>query len=283
MKWIKPISDVIDYIELNLESNIDQEILSRIFKGSISEMNHVFSFVVKTTIKDYIRKRRLSQAYFDVLNTDEKIIDIATKYQYNSHSSFSRAFVQYFMFSPIEVRREKSKLKIFEPFNLKQSEGVYRRMENEEVVRIIEIPNCKMVASKPGAFGDGNLETFDTWFSSFPEPTFPKDFLTYDHQKQGFVWLYLYDEKMIVPDLFEIIDFIGGLYIVASGIDGESDEIPKKAINDYLEKSEEFEYDDQRLQLGNVTTPKSAQEVLGYALMDYYVPIKKKVNSFKNV
>ncbi|CCV63775.1 hypothetical protein BN85401980 [Alteracholeplasma palmae J233] len=275
MDFIKPINDVVLYIETNITQEIDYEEIGKLFGRSISETQHVFAFVVGTTIGDYIRKRKLSKAYLDVLSTDEKIIDIAAKYQYDSHSAFSRAFVQHFLVSPMEVRRDKMVLKLYEPFRFNQDNNIYRRQVLDGTVRIVEIPNCKMVMSEPGMFGDGKLEAFDDWFSRFPEPTFPKDFLTYDPKKQGFVWFYIYDEEMNVPDSFKVIDFKGGLYLVSSGIDGEDDIIPKTAMTDFLAQSKELIYDDSRLQLGNVTTPKSAQEILGYSLMDYYMPIKK--------
>lgn len=42
-------------------------------------------------------------------------------------------------------------------------------------------------------------------------------------EKQGFNWLYLYEEGMNVPDDLKIIDFKGGLYAVATDIDQRTD------------------------------------------------------------
>ena len=43
-------------------------------------------------------------------------------------------------------------------------------------VRIYEIPDCKMVSSGVGMFGDGTLEKFDEWLSMQPRGIYPKDF-----------------------------------------------------------------------------------------------------------
>ena len=54
-----------------------------------------------------------------------------------------------------------------------------------QYVRIFEIPDCKMVSSGIGMFGDGVLEKFDDWFSKLPRGIYPKDFLFWDCSKDG--------------------------------------------------------------------------------------------------
>lgn len=145
-------------------------------------------------------------------------------------------------------------------------------------VRIYEIPACQMVASRPGLFGDGKLEEFSAWFSRLPRPIHPKDFLTSDNEGKGFVWLYIYSEGMEVPDSFEIIDFPGGLYAVASGIDADTTDYANahKAISSFILEKECFELDPSRTELGNVITPPSVKKAMGYEQMDYWVPIRVK-------
>lgn len=144
-------------------------------------------------------------------------------------------------------------------------------MEN---VRVYEIPACKMVSSQCGMFGDGKLEQFDQWFSSLPKTMFPQDFLWYDNKRRGFVWYYMYSEGMAVPDEFSIIDFPGGLYAVASDVDGRDNSGVISVIKSFIKEKECFEEDTSREYLGNIPTPPSASKAMGYNQMDYYVPIK---------
>jgi len=146
-------------------------------------------------------------------------------------------------------------------------------MEN---IRIYEIPKCKMVSSKCAMFGEGKLEMFDEWFSKFERPISPKDFLWYDNEKNGFVWYYLYDKTMTVPKEFDLVDFDGGLYAVASGIDGNDSTPIINEIISFIDKSENLEIDSSRAYLGNVITPPAAFDLIEYNQMDYYVPIKAK-------
>ena len=64
-------------------------------------------------------------------------------------------------------------------------------------VRSYEMPACKMVSFGTGMFGEGKLNLFDEWLSSQKRGLFPKDFLFW--AREGFVWLYMYEDGMNVP------------------------------------------------------------------------------------
>ena len=141
-------------------------------------------------------------------------------------------------------------------------------------VRIYEMPDCKMVSSGIGMFGEERFNAFIEWMSSQKRGLFPKDFLFLDGS--GFHWIYMYEEGMNVPTIFNIIDFKGGLYAVATGIDQQAD---NKLLNEEVDKflkENGFEHDTSRLELGNIITSPLAKEIMGYEQMDYYTPIKRK-------
>lgn len=141
-------------------------------------------------------------------------------------------------------------------------------------IRIYEMPDCKMVSSGIGMFGDEKFERFAKWFSSQKRCMFSKDFLFWD--VSGFHWLYMYEEGMEVPEEFQLIDFLGGLYAVATDIDGKTDvELMKEAVDTFLNENS-LERDTSRAELGNVITSPLAQKIMGYAQMDYYTPVKAK-------
>ncbi len=141
-------------------------------------------------------------------------------------------------------------------------------------IRIYEMPVCKMVSSGTGMFGEEKFNRFEEWFSSQKRCLFPKDFLYWDGE--GFVWLYMYEDGMTVPPEFEITDFQGGLYAVATDIDQKTD---KESMNAELDKFLDeigLERDTSRSELGNVITPPLAQQIMGYEQMNYYFPIKAR-------
>lgn len=145
-----------------------------------------------------------------------------------------------------------------------------------EKVRIYEMPKCKMVASQCSMFGEGKLEKFDEWFSQFPRELFPKDFLWYDKKQNGFIWYYIYDDSMDVPNDFDIVDFDGGLYAVITGIDEKDSTEEMNIVKKFINEHDSIEEDITRVYLGNVITSPKSSKILGYEQMDYYVPIKEK-------
>jgi len=139
-------------------------------------------------------------------------------------------------------------------------------------VRIYEMPACKMVSSGVGMFAEENFNLFDEWLSSQKRGLFPKDFLYW--AREGFNWLYMYEDGMSVPKEFQIIDFPGGLYAVATDIDQKTDkELMNTEIDEFL-RNNGFKRDTSRAELGNIITSPLVKKIMGYEQMDYYFPIK---------
>ena len=145
-----------------------------------------------------------------------------------------------------------------------------------QATRIYMMPQCKMVSSGVGMFGQEKFDRFDRWLTSQTRGLFPRDYLFFDAAGGGFHWLYTYSEGMDVPEEFDIIDFPGGLYAVSTDIDGKTDvERMKTEVDEFLAASN-LERDPSRCELGNIITPPEAQAALGYSQMDYFVPVKIK-------
>lgn len=146
---------------------------------------------------------------------------------------------------------------------------------NMQNIRIIEIPKCKMVSSGLGMFGEEKFTGFYEWFTNLPQSIYPKNFLYAQDDK--LCWLYLYNEMLNVPHDFEIIDFEGGLYSVATDIDQQTntDEMDREVL-EFLDKNG-LVRDESRFKLGNVITSPAAYKILGYCQMDYYLPVKPKI------
>jgi hypothetical protein len=156
------------------------------------------------------------------------------------------------------------------------------KQPHTQTVRIIHIPDCRMVSSGVGFFGDPNFTLMFEWYQK--QTIFPGlynyDFMS-DCCGTGMQWLYIYDERMEVPDGLKIIDFKGGYYAVITAIDGDgaSYEGAMAAREEYL-KANGLEYDDTRWQIGHVLTGYPlAKELFGAGQMDYWMPIKKVNNS----
>ncbi len=104
MDWIKSIQRAIDYTEAHLTEDIDYDAVAKQAYSSSFHFQRVFSILCGFTLGDYIRMRRLSLAADELLNSDEKVIDIALKYGYETPESFTRAFSRFHGITPTEAR-----------------------------------------------------------------------------------------------------------------------------------------------------------------------------------
>ena len=105
MDWIKTINNAIGYMEDHLEDHITLEEISKSVNLSVFHFHRAFSMLTGMTPTDYLRKRRLSQAGAELVNGDEKVIDIALKYGYETPESFTKAFTRYHGYSPMQVKK----------------------------------------------------------------------------------------------------------------------------------------------------------------------------------
>lgn len=106
MDWVKQVNEAIDYIESHLREEISYEKLGRIAGCSSYNFQRTFSYIFDMSLSEYIRKRRLTAAAFDLLNSEERILDIAMKYGYSSQDSFTRAFKAFHKTLPSTARNE---------------------------------------------------------------------------------------------------------------------------------------------------------------------------------
>ena len=110
---ISRLNAVIDYIEDNLDSHIEYNTLAKILCVNEYTLHRIFFFVANISLSEYIRKRRLSRAFEELKTTNIKIIDLALKYQYDSSTSFSRAFKNMFEITPSQCKSNKNDYKQF--------------------------------------------------------------------------------------------------------------------------------------------------------------------------
>ena len=92
MEWLKKLGKAIDYIEDNLDKEISYDEAARIACCSPYYFQRVFSYVSGVALAEYIRRRKMTQAAFELQRADSRVIDVALKYGYSSPTSFNRAF-----------------------------------------------------------------------------------------------------------------------------------------------------------------------------------------------
>lgn len=174
MDNFKAFESVVEYLENEIsDSNkVDFTIISKIACCPAPLFQRIFVYITGITISEYIMRRRLTLAGYDIKNSKGKIIDIAMKYGFNSHSSFTRAFKQHHKFSPSSIRKGGVKLNDYPraSFTNIRIVGGKRIMADLKRIEYVEYGPRKVV-------GMMNITSFqkageECWSSAFNEGLF---------------------------------------------------------------------------------------------------------------
>lgn len=143
MDWINRLNNAIDYIEEQLEADIDYEQLGRIACCSAYHFQRMFGYMAGMSLSEYIRRRRMSLAAAELQSGSKKIIDVAAKYGYDSPTAFNRAFQSVHGFAPSRAKALGQTIKSFPPIRFQITvKGVTQmeyRIEKKEAFRIVGV------------------------------------------------------------------------------------------------------------------------------------------------
>ncbi|WP_033580006.1 AraC family transcriptional regulator [Priestia aryabhattai] len=143
MDLLRNMNRALDYIEENLTNDIDFREVARLALCSEYHFKRMFSFLAGITLSEYIRRRRLTLAAFELKSNNIKVIDMAIKYKYSSPDSFTRAFQNLHGITPSEAKKSGSSLKAFPKMtfqlSIKGGNEMNYRIEEKEAFHIVGI------------------------------------------------------------------------------------------------------------------------------------------------
>ena len=102
---IKDLEKIIEYIENNLTEDINTKELSKHVGISEFYLQRSFQILTGYSLGEYIRNRRLYLAARELSHSNNKIIDIAYKYGYETPESFTKAFSKFHGSTPSTVKK----------------------------------------------------------------------------------------------------------------------------------------------------------------------------------
>jgi len=150
LSWIESIQKAINYIEAHLQETITMDQIAQEVNVSVFHFQRTFSILTDMSIADYIRRRRLTLAAQELINTDIKIIDLAYKYGYDSPEAFTKAFRKQHHVTPSDARKQQGPLQSYNRLviqvSLKGAEPMkYNIVEKDkfQVVGVKRTYNCQ--------------------------------------------------------------------------------------------------------------------------------------------
>jgi AraC family transcriptional regulator len=169
------MNGVIAYIENNITGEIDYSIAAEFACCPINQFQRFFSYITEISLSDYIRKRRLSLCAFEIQNSKSKIIDVAVKYGYDSHASFTRAFREFHGISPSKARSKGAVLNVYPRLFFQNQNFETDRGKNKMAVlghiEFVKLPEVRMIGIKV-INGGGKNPVPALWDKCFRENAF---------------------------------------------------------------------------------------------------------------
>lgn len=98
------IQNVLNYIEDHLSENMKMETLANVASLSPYYFQRLFGRLVKKSVNEYVRLRRLAKASEALKSKEKRILDVALEYGFSDHANFTRAFKDAYGITPDEYR-----------------------------------------------------------------------------------------------------------------------------------------------------------------------------------
>lgn len=140
MNYINELKRAVDYIEDNLDKDINFEIVAKEVGMSAFYFHRIFTAIIGISPTAYIRNRRLTVAAQEISKNNENILDIALKYGFESHEAFSRAFKIFHGVVPKMAKTDGNEFKNFSKANLdievNANNILSYRIESKDIIKI---------------------------------------------------------------------------------------------------------------------------------------------------
>ena len=108
MSNLESMHQAVQFIERHLKEPISVQDAADAAGYSLYHFSRTFNRVIGHSPYDYIMRRRLSESAKELIESRQRIIDIALEYQFNNPETYSRAFRSMFGVPPNMARKNKS-------------------------------------------------------------------------------------------------------------------------------------------------------------------------------
>jgi AraC family transcriptional regulator len=108
LDYFDRVQESIEFIENHITEEMELEDIAKRAYCSLFHFHRIFQALVGDSIKEYIRKRRLSLAGRELAISNVKVIDTALKYRYETPEAFTKAFKKFHGTSPLLCRKSGS-------------------------------------------------------------------------------------------------------------------------------------------------------------------------------
>ena len=243
MEWLERLNCAVDYIEEHLTEEIHYDKAAKIACCSTFHFQRMFSYIAGIPLSEYIRRRRMTVAAFELQQSDAKVIELALRFGYESPTAFNRAFQSVHGVPPTAAKETGVRLNAYPRISfhisIKGDAKMDYRIEKKETFRIVglkipldkdieknfqsvptfwhevaqsgNIPKlCSLISGEPNAvlgvsvcMGDEAWEYYIAGVSDLP---IPEDFLGFcEYTVPACTWA-VFPGKGTMPDSIQVLE-----------------------------------------------------------------------------
>lgn len=144
---IQAVQKMQDYIEKNLDGDINMADLARVSCFSPWHSYRLFKSLTGFTPADYIRRLRLSQSATKLRTENRRIVDVAFEMGFGSVDGYTRAFYREFGCNPKEYTRNPVPITLFIPYGVKFRELREEKLDMKDLqsvfIQVVKRPERK--------------------------------------------------------------------------------------------------------------------------------------------
>ncbi len=154
MEWLDRLNEAMTYVEEHLEGELSVEHVAHIAACSVFHFQRMFAYIANVSFSEYVRRRRMTRAAFDLMEDDVRVIDLAIKYGYESPTAFTRAFQRVHGLTPSDARITGAQLTAFPPLtftvSIKGETAMNYRIEKKDAIRTVGVALNEVITLDEG-------------------------------------------------------------------------------------------------------------------------------------
>lgn len=228
MTVYEQIQNAIEYAEDNLSGRANPEEAAEKAHMSLRSLYNYFQAITGYSFGEYYRKRRLAEALKTLESSDEKIVNLAFEFGYESHEAFTRAFRSEFGLSPVQLKKEQPDFK-----GLRKIKVLKEMYMGVVVKKLDEMKALAFDGFAPDP-EDKAVAKMESWVKEFNKSDAPQRIfghnidqegnLSSDPENIGYRVLLALDESIISRDAKASVVTIPSGKFVVTGIEGNFDD-----------------------------------------------------------
>ncbi len=282
MDWLNCMNSAMDYIEGNLRGEIHYDKAAQLACCSTYHFQRMFSFITGVPLSEYIRRRRLTLAAFDLQQSKAKVIDVALEFGYESPEAFSRAFKSMHGVSPASARDKGIALKAYPRMSfhisIKGDTEMNYRIEEKEAFEVFGVYGV-VSASMEQAFidvpafcrkcdDDGSVDRMNAVLGRSHDTCLHA--ALYDHTDSGFKYMICYNvpKNCEIPEEFTRLQIPELTWAIFQVPDCEMQDMWRRIYSEWFPTSDYEQAPNPSFEMYYGTAK--------FAIGEVWIPIKKK-------